>query len=395
MINKRTADITKEDIDALILNKVAESRTIDYKEELSLGTDQEKKEFLADIISLSNTLGGDLVFGIREERIDGKPSGIPKEATGIAMDNADALKLKIESIIRDGIKPRIPAIEIKEISGFSKKSILLIRVSQSRRGPHMIVFKRESPFYARSTAGKYPMDFTEIRNSFEASGHVRDRMLQFRANRLEVIRENGAPQPLNSGAVAVIHVIPSSSIERDYEFDINLLQQHGNNIKPLYASGWNPRINFDGFMTYTHREEGEYVQMFTSGIVEFVSQGIVQQPSNRPDRIPQNLIPLQAFENSIFEGLNSVIKFYKAIEVFGPIYFLLTLLRVKGSLATTDMYRRSSSIDREELLLPDFRMETLDENTEEFLYPIFNSVWRAFGVPKSPSFDPVTKRLRR
>ena len=36
------------------------------------GSDQEKEEFLADVSSFANTMGGDLIYGIEEE------NGIPK-----------------------------------------------------------------------------------------------------------------------------------------------------------------------------------------------------------------------------------------------------------------------------------------------------------------------------
>lgn len=56
--------ITEEDLQALIINGVAEGRTIDYRSDLPGNSDGDKKELLADVSSFANTGGGDLVFGM-------------------------------------------------------------------------------------------------------------------------------------------------------------------------------------------------------------------------------------------------------------------------------------------------------------------------------------------
>ncbi len=42
-------DITIEDINSLVENSVCENKFLEYKKELNIGTDAEKKEFLADL----------------------------------------------------------------------------------------------------------------------------------------------------------------------------------------------------------------------------------------------------------------------------------------------------------------------------------------------------------
>ncbi|MCK5240903.1 ATP-binding protein [bacterium] len=48
----------------MISNQIQESRTIEYKESLPGNSDQDKREFLADISSFANAAGGDLLYGI-------------------------------------------------------------------------------------------------------------------------------------------------------------------------------------------------------------------------------------------------------------------------------------------------------------------------------------------
>lgn len=68
MIQKNIDEITEEDLQALIDNSVLESKSIEYKQSLPGNSDSEKKEFLADVSSFANASGGDLIYGIIEDR---------------------------------------------------------------------------------------------------------------------------------------------------------------------------------------------------------------------------------------------------------------------------------------------------------------------------------------
>ncbi|MEH2303471.1 MAG: RNA-binding domain-containing protein, partial [Nostoc sp.] len=104
MINKQFDLIDKIDIDALIYNGVAEKRTLEYKEKLPGNSDDDKKEFLADISSFANASGGDIIYGIQEQRdSNNKTTGIPEAANGVGAINSDAEIRRLENIIRDGV----------------------------------------------------------------------------------------------------------------------------------------------------------------------------------------------------------------------------------------------------------------------------------------------------
>jgi hypothetical protein len=45
-------------------NGVAEGRQLDYKEQLPISSDDDKREFLGDVTSFANTAGGDLIYGV-------------------------------------------------------------------------------------------------------------------------------------------------------------------------------------------------------------------------------------------------------------------------------------------------------------------------------------------
>ena len=83
-----------------------------------------------DVSSFANASGGDILFGVAEAQ----DKGIPQSMEGIE-GNMDELKLKIESILRDSIVPRIIDLKIREIPIKNGKNILIIRVPKSIVGP--------------------------------------------------------------------------------------------------------------------------------------------------------------------------------------------------------------------------------------------------------------------
>jgi predicted HTH transcriptional regulator len=73
--------ISKEDIESLVSAKVSESHTLDYQQQLPDNDTEKKREFLYDVSSFANAAGGDMVFGIIDER-DGSGKGYKRGSTG-------------------------------------------------------------------------------------------------------------------------------------------------------------------------------------------------------------------------------------------------------------------------------------------------------------------------
>src|SRR5262245_7743403 len=108
LIEERIDDIKKSTIDSLVANSVTERRTLDYKEFLPGGTDDDKREFLSDVASFANASGGDIVYGVGDERDEnGRATGIPRSAEGLGVSNIGEHKARLEASARDGIAPRI------------------------------------------------------------------------------------------------------------------------------------------------------------------------------------------------------------------------------------------------------------------------------------------------
>ena len=179
MINKKINDITIDDINSLVENSVCESKTLDYKKELHLHSDSDKKEFLADISSFANSTGGDIIFGIEEDSEDKTPTNI----VGITFENEDKLVRRIEDLIRQSIQPIILNIEYKVIEIKKDTCILIIRIPQSLISPHRVEFKGHNKFFTRNNKGKYQMDVSELRIAFNSGLDLEKRIEEYKQER--------------------------------------------------------------------------------------------------------------------------------------------------------------------------------------------------------------------
>src|ERR1017187_7453994 len=96
-------------LEALISDKVAEGKLVDYKSALPGGSDSERTEFLADVSSFANTFGGYIFYGVIED------GGIPTNISGLPITDADAEINRLESMMRDGLDPRLPGVSCRAI----------------------------------------------------------------------------------------------------------------------------------------------------------------------------------------------------------------------------------------------------------------------------------------
>src|SRR5437660_11102768 len=114
MINKRLDDIDANDLQGLCDRRVRESGELDFKETVPRKDDKGKSEFLRDVTSLANTNGGDLVYGVTEEReADGSNTGIAATAPGIGNLNVDEQTLWMLNVIRDNRQARLVGVQFQ------------------------------------------------------------------------------------------------------------------------------------------------------------------------------------------------------------------------------------------------------------------------------------------
>ena len=395
MITKNVNEISEDDLQELIDNSVSEKKTLEYKQSLPGNLDADRKEFLADVSSFSNASGGDLIYGISEDR----DKGIPKKLEGLTVENADQVIARLENMIRDGINPRISGIVILSIKVLKSKVALLIRIPRSWKSPHRVTFKGHDKFYTRSTNGKYPMDVTELKIAFNLSETITERIRRFREDRISKIFSNETPVPFYDNAKIVLHLISITSFNPAQRYELNKITSYSEKLKPIAIShfGFRNRHNLDGFLTYSRGKEGKsysYTQLFNNGIIEAV-EGRYLNPRENEGNL---LIRGTAYENKLIKSLNMYLSALKELNVELPIFIFLTLVGVRGYFMLIGQgifeNEREYGIDRDILLLPEVIIENYDTTPEEVLKPCFDALWNACGFPRSPNYDDAGKRIK-
>jgi hypothetical protein len=386
MFNKVFEDIDKADIDALIADEAVEGKQLDYKEKLPGDLPKQKQAFIEDVCSFANASGGYMLFGLREKRDSkGRKTGTP-EYKGLENISVDEQKLRLEHIILNGVEPRIPAIQIKAVEGFDNGPVLVVRIPQSWAAPHMA--RHNNRFYSRTSSGKYPLDVHEIRAAFALSEALPQRIREFRADRLGKIVAGETPRRLHEGAKTVLHIIPVSSFDVRRQHDLSLVAENSSKLCPIYASGWNSRYNFDGYLTY--RDAGEpalaltYAQMFQNAAIEAVDTILLRE------RDGKRIIPSGVYERELLTSCRTYLGLQKELGVDPPLFIMLALVGVSGysmALPPRLFVWDQVPIDRDTLMIPEVLVEDFSAEYAEVMRPMFYAIWNACGFERSLNYD--------
>ena len=201
MIPKRLGDLNSEDLEELLRSEVREGKAIDYKCALPGNSEWQKKEFLYDVSSFANTVGGDLIIGVDEDK------GLPVEIPAFSCEHIDEELQRLASILMSGVEPRLK-YQTRVIIHPNGGHVLIVRVDKSGLAPHRVIYKGSDKFYARNSAGKYPLDVSELRDAFLLGASASARLRDFRISRLASIAAGEGPLMHEGSQVLVFHVLP-------------------------------------------------------------------------------------------------------------------------------------------------------------------------------------------
>lgn len=392
MINGRFDEITKEDILALVQNERPEGRTLEYKAMLPGNSNDDKKEFLADVSSFANAAGGDLIYGISEAR-DGQDrnTGLPEEAAGLPGISADAEILRLESMIRTGIEPRIPGIHARSVDGFPEGPVIILRVPNSWAAPHMVIFRNWSRFFSRTSNGKYQLDVTEIRAAFALSEAVAERIARFRDERIGKIIANATPVSLEPTPKVVLHVLPVSAFDPGANVDVarSLPRDARTLLSPLYSSVALRRHNLDGYLAPSHQDKGTYrayLQLFRTGAIEVVEAALIYAGEGRKG------IPTEYLERALNRAVPKYLQLIHDLELGLPVFVFLTFVGVRDYEITSEWFpaqtfRDPRLIDRDVLLLPEVVVEDFNVESDQILKPLMDTLWQSAGWERCLHYD--------
>lgn len=367
----------------LIDTGATEARDVEYKSATYGGNDDARSEFLADVSSLANTVGGDLIIGMTAN------SGIPVALAPLMIADVEKECLRLESMARDGLEPRIPNLQIKSVPLSGGGAAILARIPRSYNPPHRVVFKGKNRFWARSSAGKYEPDVDELRTLFMLAPQLADRIRSFRADRVAKIAVGEAPVTLIDTFCLVVHLVPFSAFDIGAGSAVSLpyLQQHPSYFPTLFAGHpQNWRVNFDGFLSLSSADpkaanQRAYVQIFRSGIIEAVAAFNDEE----------------VYDLKLEAGVVRYSREYagalQACEIKPPFALLVSLLGAQGKhliQSARSFHEESVGLDRDQLHFSEVILEEVpktDQASATMVRSILDQIANAAGVPATNSFD--------
>lgn len=370
-------------------NSVIEHKKLEYKRELPSDAASDRRDFLKEVSSFANTSGGDIIFGIPENRNTGEPEAV----NGLEIDNVDQEILRLEHMIRDNIEPRIPSVQTQNILLPNENIVLIIRIPKSYFGPHRVSYRGYNRFWARSTNGKYEMDVPELRQAFNLTGTLNDKIRNFVMDRTAKVYANETPMSLVETAKMVFHILPYMAFSPGQRMPVQEIFDNSDildNLKLIFDVGTYRRINLEGLLVYHRNRQGEdvdsYVQLYKKGKIEAVD-GILLSPDGEDN----NQIPSTAVEERLIDRLNEYLSIMRVMGIEPPIVIFLTFTNIKGySLAIPRRFGPQfdiHSIGRDIIYLPEIIIEEYNIQPETVLKSIFDAMWNACGFARSYNYN--------
>lgn len=383
VLGKPYNTLSADDVKRLKDERVRESKTLEYKESLPGGSDQDKREFLADVSAMANTVGGTIVFGIAEEKDEnGQNLGYPGELVGLSEFNADRELLRLENILRGGLDPPLSSFGFHSVN-VDQRSCLLLGIGRSLFAPHMITFKNDSRFWMRGNSGRQQMSIDELRRAFMEVGSWETEAEQFRVRRVSGEWRQRVPAGLDSNLPAFIHIVPLG--RRGLVIDIKSLVDSAYSLFSRVGSpSARSSFNLDGYMVYDgDAQVSSYMQFFRNGAVETYYSSFTHQQGDL------HIIDAFSWEHNTLRVLNGL---FQLLEVHGigfPIAVFLSFLGTKGyplwppNNSFSNWKNRRFDSDR--ILLPALVFDSM-QDVRTPLRPAFDMLWQAAGWPECPGY---------
>lgn len=377
--------IDQSHLQGLIDAKSAEARTIEYKRQSYGGNDAQHTEFLADMSSFANAIGGDLVIGMAAK------AGIPTAFAPFEGD-ADAELLRLEQMARGGLEPRIQNLQTKAVDIGGRGKVLIIRVPRSYRQPHRIIFRGKNRFWSRSSAGKFEPNVDELRALFTFAPQLAEQMRQFRLERVARITTGETPVRLLDSHCMILHVVPFTYFTSVSGISMRDLVRNTRYFAPLGTDGrrdW--RINFDGFVTLSNSDEGAesqraYVQIFHSGAIEAVASSIATG---------NQIVSILDIKNLLIRHVHQYLEALHECGIEPPFAVMTSLIGLHQLKLTTGRRLPTGLIegqiaDRDQLHFREVILEELPivkQGCAVSLRPILDQLANAAGCVSAQSFD--------
>lgn len=382
LLGKNFDDMDGGTIQPLIESGAVESVHLEFKRETYGHADRDKKEFLKDISSFANSLGGHLVIGVEEK---GGAARALHPLTGLDVDG----ELQwLETVARTGIEPPIVGLRMKRIP-VSGGDVIVVHVPRSHNPPHRVIAGNTNRYYSRSSANVYELPLEELRRLFGERRSIEEQARTFIEERFLRIQAGDAPMPIPvKNGVTVLHLVPLPDLGARRRLDIATLRAQSSNFRPMerWQSASN-RINLDGLVTFDTSSSGcrTYTQIFRDGSLEAVSTSLMVEWNGK------RLILSGAFTKALIKSATNYINGLRSLGASPPILMRMSFSGMRGVELDVDRSRfwQPSPYEREVLHLPHtiFTEYPSDGNYHPFIAEQMDFLWNAYGFERCLLFE--------
>jgi hypothetical protein len=316
-------------------------------------------------------------------------NGEPINLCGLTAIDPDQEILRLEQMLRDGIRPALAGVQTVRVPLSANSSVAIVmHIPKSWNPPHQVTYQKAFRFYGRDSNGKYQLDVDELRAVFSLSATAAERMKLFRIDRVSKIVAGDTPVPLELGAKMVFHMLPLAAFTGAYLIDLNPLWKDTSFMVGILRGGGTPLFNVDGLLLASHqRPASRYAQVFRDGSIEVVGDWSAE--ANKAARLP-----CPAFERAIIEQVYGAKQLFQRISVVPPFVIMVTMLGMKGWQIATQYGSSASVFDRDPMLIPEMVVEVISGTVQDETKPLLDAIWNAAGSPASPSYDDQGHRKR-
>jgi hypothetical protein len=374
MIPKPLEDVVLADIEALVANAVAESRTLEFKTQLPGPKDEQKREFLYDVCALANTDGGDLIFGVEEAK-----GGVAKAYPGAELtEPVDATIRRLEQLLASSVEPRLSGLRFRAFQLPKGTAVIVLRIPASFAAPHWAGIGGSRRFHRRNNNPKAEMDIHELRSSFAASEGFIPRLVTLHEEAIRQWHQADLPFTLEGGARATLSILPLGILREPWQLELD----HTTAVYPVaqqQSLDWLTAL--EGFYVFGVSDKAytnAYCLTRRSGQVDYSWLAGLERDGQR-------LMWPQAVEAAVNAAANETASKLAAFGIQGPFAVALTLVQVRGYSLYRDFFARKEGIPawRDKLSLP---LLVVDDLRPESLLPLARTFWLAMGEkrPEGP-----------
>jgi hypothetical protein len=371
MLSRPFEKIDRTDLETLVSNAVSERRDLEFKRDLPGDAPKDVHEFLADVTSLANAQGGDLIFGMEAR------DGVAKALVGLSVPSEDKTLQRLENMLRDSVDPRLAGVRMEWIPLEAGRGAVLIRVPASLAAPHRISFHKSGLFYGRNSRGKYPMDAHELRVAFTQSEQLPQKIRQLHDDAVAAVGGRNMPFALDDEPAAIVSTVPVGFFREARDLPIT----HENVQVPVAVSGGIGWIHaLEGVLMHTPLNDVGRVRSYA--LTHWAGRVDVAWTIGGPRDIrgqEYRLVFPQRFERGLLDAAGSAAARLRQHGVEGPWVVLTTIVGVDGCQMVLNEMQLSKAAWRDTATIGALVVDHINESS---LMPTLNAFWLLFGLQR-------------